>query len=199
MTKILLIRHGQSTANEQGIFGGTTDYPLSEKGHTQAKQLAMKLENMNIDVIYSSSLKRAIQTAQPIAEILQKEIKIEDDLREIHVGAWEGTLCEDFYKQHPKIDETQYYTGIEGQEETEDVAKRMLNIMTKIAKENEGKTVAIASHVQAIRAFLCTIMHIPFELIHEKIGDLPNTNITTLNYENATDKFEVVQLRNECA
>ena len=64
-TNIYLIRHAESTANNEGIFGGITDFNLSNNGFKQAEDLALKFENINIDGIYSSPLKRAVQTIIP--------------------------------------------------------------------------------------------------------------------------------------
>ena len=70
MTKTILIfvRHGYSLANEQNIFAGITDVPLTEVGKEQARLTAHYLSRYAIDKLYSSDLQRAMQTAQPIAE-----------------------------------------------------------------------------------------------------------------------------------
>ena len=198
ITKILLIRHAQSIANEKDLFGGITDYPLSEKGKIQAQNLVNRLKDIEIDEIYSSPLIRTKQTIQPMSKKLNKEIKIEDDLREIYVGTWEGKPREELRKKYPKInkkiDETEYYTGMEGQEETAEVAKRMVKVITKIARENEGKTIVIMSHCVAIRAFLCEVLEIPFEQTKSKIGDIENTSITFIDYNNESNQFKVLRI-----
>ncbi|MCL2384028.1 MAG: histidine phosphatase family protein [Oscillospiraceae bacterium] len=201
MRKILLVRHGESEANEKGIYGGTkTDYSLSKRGFEQAKALAGKLIDVNIDEIYSSPLKRAIQTVEPIAKILGKEIKIEDDLIEIHVGVWEDTLREELINNYPElqkyIEETGHNDGIEGQEETKDVAARMVKVLNKIVKESDGKVILIASHIVSIRAWLCAIMNIPFEETKLRLGTIDNAEITFVDYDDAEDKFKNVIIGN---
>lgn len=197
-TEILIIRHAKSIANDNGMFGGITDYDLSQEGLNQADALALRLKDVHIDKIYSSPLKRAINTIKPTAIIKNQEINIVDDLREINVGLWEDILRDDLRKMYPEenkyIDETEYYTGMIGQEETVDVSDRMYNAILDIAKDNIGKKVVVTSHVVAIRAFLCKIMNIPFEKTKEQIGNLGNTSITKIVYNNDKEKFDVIYL-----
>jgi probable phosphoglycerate mutase len=197
-TEILIIRHAKSIANDNGMFGGITDYDLSQEGLNQADALALRLKDVHIDKIYSSPLKRTINTIKPTAIIKNQEINIVDDLREINVGLWEDILRDDLRKMYPEenkyIDETEYYTGMIGQEETVDVSDRMYNAILDIAKDNIGKTVVVTSHVVAIRAFLCKIMNIPFEKTKEQIGNLGNTSITKIVYNNDKERFDVIYL-----
>ena len=197
-TIIYMIRHAKSIANDNGMFGGITDYELSQEGLVQAKALADRLKNYEINKIYCSPLKRAIETITPTAKMKDMDINIDNDLREINVGTWENILREDLRKMYPEenkyIDETEYYTGMAGQEETIDVANRMYGTILKIAKDNLNKNIIITSHIVAIRAFLCKIMNIPFEQTREKIGNLGNTSITKVIYDDETNKFEVEYL-----
>ena len=197
-TIIYMIRHAKSMANDNGMFGGITDYDLSQEGLMQAEALAEQLNDYEIDKIYCSPLKRAIQTITPTAKMKNMDINIDDGLIEINVGTWEDILRDDLRKMYPKenkyIDETEFYTGMTGQEETVDVANRMYNAILKIAKDNLNKTIIITSHVVAMRAFLCKIMNIPFEQTKEKIGNLENTSITKVIYDAETNKFEVEYL-----
>lgn len=197
-TNIYIIRHAKSIANENGLFGGVTDYELSEEGKKQAEDLETRLKEYEIDNIYSSPLKRAIQTIKPTAIAKNKEIIAVDDLREMNVGKWENILRDDLRKKYPEenkyIDETEYYCGMIGQEETGEVANRMFEAIQKLAKENVGNSIIITSHIVAIRAFLCKILNIPFEHTKEKIGYLANTSITKIIYNNDTNKFELIEL-----
>jgi len=197
-TIIYIIRHAKSTANENGLFGGITDYELSKEGLEQAQKLAQRLKEYEIDGIYSSPLKRAIQTIKPTSIMKNMNINIIDDLREINVGTWENVLRDELRKQYPDendyIDKTEYYCNMVGQEETIDVADRMVKTIQEIAMNNIGKSIIIVSHIVAIRAFLCAVLNIPFEQTKEKIGHLRNTSITKVIYDNDLKKFEVIEL-----
>ena len=194
-TTIYMIRHARSIANDTGMFGGITDYELCQEGLKQAQELSERLKEYEVDKIYCSPLKRAIQTITPTAKMKNMEIIINDGLREIDTGSWENHRRDDLRKMYPKeneyIDETEFYTGMAGQEETVDVANRMYNAILEIAKENLNKKIIITSHVVAMRAFLCKIMNIPFEQTKEKIGHIGNTRITKVIYDDETKKFEV--------
>ena len=96
VTRLYLIRHGQSAGNAEGRFGGHSPSPLSELGLHQAELTAQSLAKEKISAIYSSDLVRAMQTAEPLAKSLDLEIIATSDFRERHVGVLEGlTFDED--------------------------------------------------------------------------------------------------------
>ena len=199
-TTLYLIRHAKSIGNERNLFYGITDYELCEEGIKQAEDLSIKLSNTNIDKIYSSPLKRCIQTITPTAEKHNLKVNIVENLKEIDLGSWENIPVLEINSKYPEltkqIKETQYYKGIEGQEDTKDVAQRVYNEILKIVKNNAGKSIIIASHMVALRSFLCKIQNIPFEKTKEKIGDLSNAGITTVVYNNDKDTFDVIKIAN---
>ena len=85
-TKIIIIRHGESLANAKRIYLGHTDWDLSEKGKEQARQVAEYLSDEKIDVIYSSDLIRAYNTALPHAQRRGMKIIKSRGLREVYLG-----------------------------------------------------------------------------------------------------------------
>ena len=121
ITTLYLIRHAQSIGNEKKLFGGITDYELSELGLKQADSLAIKLQDYKIDKIYSSPLRRTIQTITPTAESKHLKINIEENLKELNCGSWENRLRSELYDLYPEIinyiDETGNFRGMQGQEE----------------------------------------------------------------------------------
>ena len=142
-TMIYLIRHGETAGNAEVRYIGWTDIPLDAKGVVQAQELCYKLQQCAIDEIYASPLQRAIATAAPIAEVLRKQIHIENGLKEINCGAWETLtakqVCEKWPKEldnwanHPdklKIPEGDSFA---------DVQKRMISALGAIARANQGK------------------------------------------------------------
>ena len=88
--KFYLVRHGQSLGNLTNTFLGHTDLDLSDLGYSQAKSVCQYLSDRQIDVIYSSDLLRAYNTAKPLSRLLNKEINKSYNLREIYAGEWEG-------------------------------------------------------------------------------------------------------------
>ena len=91
-THFYLIRHGESEANKIDAFAGHSQFNLTEQGRAQAKKAAEYLSTLPIDVIYSSDLPRAYQTAQATAERLGIDIIKSERLREINAGKWQGLL-----------------------------------------------------------------------------------------------------------
>jgi len=90
MTRIVLVRHGQTMWNKEMIFRGRMDLDLGQIGIEQVNLLAQALNKMQIDVIYSSPLKRALNTAIPIANYHHLEPSIDDRFIDINYGAWQG-------------------------------------------------------------------------------------------------------------
>ncbi|WBU62056.1 histidine phosphatase family protein [Paracoccus albus] len=86
----LFLRHGQTAANAQDIICGSTDLPLNESGIAQARQAAAFLKHTGVQQIVVSPLKRAQQTAQPVAKALGLRIQISEGLAERNWGVWEG-------------------------------------------------------------------------------------------------------------
>jgi len=89
-TRLIFVRHAEAEGNVNRRFQGWTDGELTEKGHIQAQKVAKRLKDEKIDVIYSSSLKRTMQTADYISKIKNLPIIRTDKLKEINGGDWEN-------------------------------------------------------------------------------------------------------------
>lgn len=101
-THVILIRHGQSQGNAEGRFGGHTDTPVSPLGRRQAEATAKALSPEKFNAIYSSDLRRAIETATPLAELTGAPLIPTDALRERSVGVMEGLTFAESAAQHPE-------------------------------------------------------------------------------------------------
>lgn len=93
--ELILIRHAQTAWNTRHSFQGSSDTPLSEWGVEQARRLGERLKNKKIDRIISSPKKRAFDTAQAIAAHHGLTVEIEERIKEIHYGRWEGKNFDD--------------------------------------------------------------------------------------------------------
>ena len=162
MTRLILIRHGFSTANATHRFAGHSDFPLSEIGHEQAKLAAEYLfANEKIDKIYASDLSRAYQTAVPTAEKFGLPVIPEPRLREIYAGAWEGMLFDDIFKVYHK-DFSVWRNDFgrarctEGESVTE-LFSRVTAAIIDLAAQNDGKCILLASHATPLRAVECFV------------------------------------------
>ena len=192
-TRIIFVRHAEAEGNLYRIFHGWTDSGITEKGHVQAKKAAERLKDVNIDVLYSSSLKRTIQTAQYIADIKGLPIIRTDKLKEINGGDWEGEKWEDL----PNIWPEEYHTWenaphihkMPNGETMEEFQQRLINEVMFIIDNNKGKDICVVTHGTAIRALMCRFFHLNLEeMINIKWYD--NTSISIIDYEEG--KFKVI-------
>lgn len=101
VTELLLLRHGVTAWNRLRRFQGHIDIPLDEDGHRQARLAASRLADEPIAAVYTSDLSRAVQTAEPIAQALGLQLRIEPELRERHYGVFEGMDHASIEREHP--------------------------------------------------------------------------------------------------
>jgi broad specificity phosphatase PhoE len=193
MTKLILIRHGESIYNLEKRYTGQTDVPLTEKGILQAKITAdYILKNYKIDEVYSSDLCRAVETAKPVAEPLGIEIKKDPRLREIYAGKWQGLYfseVKELYKSDYDSYKSDRYTGrTTGGESLVEVYSRAAAAVNEIAERCCGKTVLISLHNGPLMALQALFMGT--DLNH--LTNMSNNSVTEVDYENG--KYTVIKL-----
>lgn len=154
VTRLYLIRHGQSAGNAEGRFGGHSATPLSELGFRQAKTTAETLAKEKIEAIYSSDLLRAVQTATPLAEMLELPVVQTPAFRERHVGVLEGLTFDESKSSHPDdyyalVSRNINHTITKG-ESYRHLLRRANRELRNILDAHRGERVAIFSHTGAI-------------------------------------------------
>lgn len=203
MTKLILIRHGESVANRKHIFAGHTDVELEEKGVKQAELTAQYVyENFKVDKVYASDLKRAYETGKKVADLFGLEVIADPGCREIYGGKWEGVTVEEL-KEKYKESYVNTWRGDISKAEPDDgetvvqLAERIFRHFTEIAEENPGKTVVIATHATPVRAMQSLVLTGGLE----KMKDIPwppNASVTVMEYNdgkfNCTLVSEAVHL-----
>jgi 2,3-bisphosphoglycerate-dependent phosphoglycerate mutase len=102
-SRLLLVRHGESTWNRERRIQGQLDPPLTERGELQAREIADRLADHDVVAMYSSDLRRVRQTALPIAEAVGAEPAVRADLREIGLGDWEGRTNTELEAEYPGV------------------------------------------------------------------------------------------------
>ena len=197
MTRLILIRHGQSEANEQNRFAGQTNVPLTELGKIQAKCAAEYItKREKIDKIYSSDLQRAHNTALPVSELTGIPINDSKELREICAGIWEGRLANEIeveYEQEFRTWRKDYANArLPGGESVQEVYERVVPFVKKIAKENDGLTLLIASHASPIRAVDCNSRGYGWERMSE-VPFVNNSAISIFEYDPNTDSISLIE------
>jgi broad specificity phosphatase PhoE len=154
VTKLFLIRHGQSAGNAEGRFGGHGPTPLSKLGERQAEMTARALSKEGIHVIYSSDLHRAVQTAEPLAKLLKLPVHQTPAFRERHVGVLEGLTFDESKAEFPRdyyalVNRNIHHVITEG-ESYRHLLRRTTGELRDILKRHSGDRIAIYSHTGAI-------------------------------------------------
>ena len=185
-----IFRHGETDYNLAGKWqGSSVDLDLNSTGLQQAELLADKMKNLGIEVIYSSPLKRAHQTALAVSKKTNVEIKILPDLIEACVGVCEGMHREDVAKKYPDIWADWYGENMnmdirwpEG-ESKQEIQDRMFRAFHKMLEANEN-TIGVASHGGSMRYFLIALGYGPHKM--------PNTVLFHVIYEDGKWIFDKI-------
>lgn len=153
-TRVLLIRYGESEGNAERRFGGHTPTPLSALGHRQAEATARALKLESVTAIYSSDLRRAVQTAAPLAAALNLEVGQSVAFRERSVGQLEGLTFEEaaqkFPDEYAALLRRDFEHVLSGGESYRQMLDRAANALDRAINANQGGTIAVFSHTGTI-------------------------------------------------
>ena len=189
MTRILLVRHGESEANRANQFAGSgSDVPLLERGLRQAELTAQfVVENYKISKVYTSNLQRAYITGKCVADRLGLDVIVREKLTEIHGGAWEGIGFAEMGTQYPRefaLWTTDYgHSACPGGESVAQVADRFMEAVMQIVGENPEQTVLIVSHGTPVRIMQGLVQNGTLDNLNQ-IPWASNASVTVLEYEN---------------
>ena len=153
-TKLFLVRHGQSAGNAAGRFGGHSPTPLSDLGFEQARLTAEALAKENVNVIYSSDLLRAVQTAEPLSKLTGIPIITKPEFRERNVGVLEGLTFDESKSEFPNdyyalVNRNIHHVITEG-ESYSNLLDRIKGELRDIIRKHRGERVAIFTHTGAL-------------------------------------------------
>jgi broad specificity phosphatase PhoE len=154
VTTILLARHGETDWNRDGRFQGQADPPLNRTGRAQAVDLSVALMAEQLAAVYSSPLRRALETAEVLAASHGLEPVPVDDLREVDVGSWSGLTRAEVEERFPAqfarwLD---YGQGWEDGETYEEMGRRAVDALLQLAATHDGERVLAVTHGGPIRA-----------------------------------------------
>jgi len=185
MAEIILVRHGETEWNVKEVFRGRIDIELSETGRKQAELLAEYLSNTKVEAIYSSPLKRALQTAEVIARYHRLNVEIVPALIDFDFGRWQGLSrreVKDKYKElYTEWLENPHQIRIPDGEGLDEVRKRALGVVESILAKHEG-TAILVSHRVVNKVLICALLGLDdshFWNIKQDTG-----GITIFAYEN---------------
>jgi len=199
MTRLYLVRHGETEWNKVSKIQGRTDIELSDEGIKQAKQLAKRLTGEDINFIYSSSLKRALRTAEIIADYKRCGIIKSENYHEICLGPWEGMTINEIqerYREHFRAyREDPANFNLPGAETFLNLTERTYNSIIKIVSKHKGKNILLVSHGTAIKAAIIKILGI--DIINYTKFKIDNASISIIGFPEDIPEKPVVFCLND--
>jgi 2,3-bisphosphoglycerate-dependent phosphoglycerate mutase len=175
MTELWLVRHGQTDWNFAHRIQGHADIPLNKVGFEQAEVLSQQLVDEHFDAIYSSDLLRASQTAMVAADQLHLQVILDQRLREICHGVWEGMLGSEVDEKFPghfeQLTLDPYNSSAPGGETIAHVAERMALAANNIAALYPKGKVLVISHGLAVAALFCHANQISFSQTYKLVPE----------------------------
>jgi broad specificity phosphatase PhoE len=181
MTRLILIRHGETEWNETKRFQGISDIPLSSKGAAQALSLARSLASEPLAAIYTSPLSRARQTAECLARYHSCPLRVVEDFKELNQGQLEGLTGEDLRRDFPGFIsqwmEDPGETVLPGGESLGDLQRRAWEAAENLVRRHPEETVAVVAHSFVILAVLCRALELPLKAFRRFRQDPTAKNI----------------------
>ncbi len=181
MTRVIFVRHGQTSWNQEGKYQGHSDISLNERGIKQGNLVAKRLANEKINAIYSSDLLRAQQTAEAIADYHGLPVIMKPEFREINFGIWEGLTYQDIMAEWSEILTAMYSNpgeiGPPQGESFQAVKKRVTHALQECVKEHQEQTIVLVSHGGTMRVLLCAALGVGLDKMWSMRQDSSAINI----------------------
>jgi phosphoserine phosphatase len=160
MTRLLLVRHGETVWNADAVYRGRADVPLSDTGRVQAELLGRRLAREGITALHSSPLSRARETALAIGRQTGLLPRIESDLTDIDCGEWEGLSDVEVKAQYPEVRrkwlDTPHLVQLPGGESLNDVSVRVARVLAAVS--GEPGVIALVSHRVVNKVAICALL-----------------------------------------
>lgn len=166
--QVLLLRHGQTTWNAAGRFQGQTDIDLDAVGRVQAERAAAELVRLAPAKIVSSDLRRARDTAFPLAQVTGLEVTLDERLREVYAGSWQGMLGPDIDAQDPQLraawrSGAEVRPGGDGELRSQVGARVAEAVLEHVASVPAGGLLVVVSHGGSISNGVQVLLGVPRE------------------------------------
>lgn len=196
MTTFYLLRHGETEWNhDHNRYCGRTDIALSAEGERQADLAGLQLSRIPFDAIYSSPLKRALETTRRVNAHHSKEVIADPRLMEADFGQWEGKTKAEIMQLYPESweswmsDPANTRAGDNGETALE-VYNRAHRAFHEIAREHRGKNVLVTAHNTFNRLFMAGALGLPFHKYRTLTQHNTGISIFEINQE---DDFLLIQ------
>jgi broad specificity phosphatase PhoE len=161
MTELMLARHGETTWNVEKVFRGRADVDLDEVGIAQGKLLGAYLSNWKLEAIHSSPLRRALDTANMVADCQKVAVRVADALTDFNYGEWQSLPEQEVERLYPDLlnewHNSPHKVRMPGGESLEDVRKRAVEVVDNIISRHHGN-VLLVSHRVVIKVLVCYLL-----------------------------------------
>ncbi|GMQ86636.1 MAG: hypothetical protein BMS9Abin07_2223 [Acidimicrobiia bacterium] len=163
--RVMLYRHGEAVANVEHRWHGHRESPLTERGRRQASDLAATASPL--DVIVSSPLSRAHQTAVPVAQAQGRQVAVDDALKEMHFGEWEGMTSAEVEAAYPDLFERVFRAGIDEPrgrtgETFAEAGRRLAAAIDEVIAETDAGSIGLFTHGGVTRAYVAGVLGVSF-------------------------------------
>jgi broad specificity phosphatase PhoE len=181
MTRILIVRHGETEWNAAGRVQGHEDIPLNERGRAQVAATASALSGIPVAAVYSSDLERAAETGRILAAPHGLKVIVTPCLRERCWGAWEGRTMAEIEETDAAMAgrwRNHEWVTPEMAEEYEALHDRVVGEVQRIAEAHDGETVVVATHGGAVKVIVAWVLGAP--LGSHSAMRINNASVTTI-------------------
>ncbi|MFN8015902.1 MAG: histidine phosphatase family protein [Acidimicrobiia bacterium] len=194
LTRVFFVRHGVTEQTGKVLYGHTKGLNLNDEGKEQARLLAEYFRPIHVDIIVSSPLERAYETAQAIAEDRDLTIEVNENLIDTNIGDWTNFLLEDCAKlpEWKTVLQNPSQFCFPGGESFVDVYDRMSNAVRSIVKENENKNIVITCHRDPIIILLASYLGVHMDMF-QRIPCYP-ASLSQVVFENSVARVENVNV-----
>jgi len=175
MTKVILVRHGETEWCAQKRIRGSIDIPLNNEGEKEAQAISRALSKHNIKAVYSSPAACSLATASEIAAHHKVKVHKLPDLKELNLGLWQGLLLKDIKRRYKK----QYSTWRNaptsaqppGGESTREAYDRALSAMHKLIDKNKDNDICVVSGSITLSIIKCHLKNMNLEEMWKSIPE----------------------------
>jgi alpha-ribazole phosphatase len=185
MLTLHLVRHGDTAQAAEGYFAGDIDPPLTAHGRAQADAVGRVAAKLDLAAVYVSPKLRARQTAEPILGACNLQSIIEDGLREIAYGAWEGRKESEIKASDPDVymawSQDPALVSPPGGESAFSIAARALPCLVRARREHPNGHVMFVSHKATIRIIVCALLGVPLGRFRDRVA-CPTASLTTFEF-----------------
>jgi broad specificity phosphatase PhoE len=178
VTTLLLVRHGETDWNRDGRWQGHSNTHLNDEGREQARRVAREIRD--VDVVYSSDLARARETAEIIAAELGLPVRVDSRLRERSFGAWEGLTAAEIEVDFPdnyRRWRAREGAGADDAEPFDAFAARVRSFLADVLEAHPGETVLLVAHGGSIRVIHALATGLDYARDHRSIPAVPNCTV----------------------